>query len=72
MVIGVRRSESRSAPHKKIKGRTMQEHIIIRDDRGRERTFKNLTKLIKYLDSFKMSFLPDGFTYRITTNKGGK
>jgi len=50
----------------------MQEHIIIRDDRGRERTFKNLTKLIKYLDSFKMSFLPDGFTYRITTNKGGK
>jgi len=45
----------------------MQEKIIIRDERGKERTFKNLTKLIRYLDSFKMSFLPDGFTYKITT-----
>ena len=43
----------------------MQEHIIIKDDKGKKHTFYNLKDLINYLDSFKMSFLPDGFSYKI-------
>ena len=37
----------------------MKEHIIIKDDKGKKHTFYNLKELINYLDSFKMSFLPD-------------
>jgi hypothetical protein len=43
----------------------MQEHIIIKDDKGKKHTFYNLKELIDYLDSFKMSFLPDNFSYEI-------
>jgi hypothetical protein len=43
----------------------MKEHIIIKDDKGKKHTFYNLKELIDYLDSFKMSFLPDNFSYEI-------
>jgi hypothetical protein len=44
-------------------------HIVIKDNKGKKHTFSDLNKLIKYLDSFKMSFLPDGFTYKIKDKK---
>jgi hypothetical protein len=47
----------------------MNEHIIIKDDKGKKHTFHNLKELVEYLDSFKMSFLPDNFNYEIKTNK---
>ena len=47
----------------------MNEHIIIRDDKRKKHTFHNLKELVKYLDSFKMSFLPDNFSYEIKQNK---
>jgi hypothetical protein len=40
-------------------------YVVITDDKGKKRTFYNFHELIKYLDSFKMSFLPDNFTYTI-------
>ena len=43
----------------------MNENIIIKDDKGKKHTFYNLKELIDYLDSFKMSFLPDNFSYEI-------
>ena len=43
----------------------MNEHIIIKDDKGKKHTFHNLKELTEYLDSFKMSFLPDNFSYKI-------
>jgi hypothetical protein len=47
------------------KRNNMNEHIIIKDDEGKKHTFYNLKELINYLDSFKMSFLPDNFSYKI-------
>ena len=47
------------------KRNNMKEHIIIKDDKGKKHTFYNLKELIEYLDSFKMSFLPDNFSYEI-------
>ena len=47
----------------------MNEHIIIRDDKRKKHTFHNLKELVEYLDSFKMSFLPDRFTYKINKEK---
>jgi uncharacterized protein YrzB (UPF0473 family) len=44
----------------------MKQSITIKDDNGKEQTFYKLDELIKYLDSFKMSFLPNGFTYKLT------
>jgi hypothetical protein len=55
-------------PHTINKGyriNNMNEHIIIKDDKGKKHTFYNLKELIEYLDSFKMSFLPDNFSYEI-------
>jgi hypothetical protein len=43
----------------------MKQSITIKDNKGKKQTFSNLEKLINYLDSFKMSFLPDGFSYKI-------
>ena len=40
-------------------------YVIITDDKGNKKAFYNFHELIKYLDSFKMSFLPDGFSYTI-------
>tara|TARA_R100001129_G_scaffold152042_1_gene114458 strand:+ start:42 stop:296 length:255 start_codon:yes stop_codon:yes gene_type:complete len=40
-------------------------YVVIKDDKGKKRAFYNFHELIKYLDSFKMSFLPDDFTYTI-------
>ena len=40
-------------------------YVVITDDKGKKRAFYNFHELIKYLDSFKMSFLPDNFTYTI-------
>ena len=40
-------------------------YVVITDDKGKKRAFYNFYELIKYLDSFKMSFLPDNFTYTI-------
>jgi hypothetical protein len=51
------------------KGEKMKQSIIIKDDKGRKYTFSELNELIKFLDSFKMSFLPDGFTYKINKEK---
>ena len=50
----------------------MNEHIIIKDDKGKKYIFHNLKELVEYLDSFKMSFLPDNFSYEIKTNKKSK
>tara|TARA_R100001594_G_scaffold123836_2_gene160504 strand:+ start:285 stop:488 length:204 start_codon:yes stop_codon:yes gene_type:complete len=42
-----------------------ENYVIITDDKGKRQAFYNFHELIKYLDSFKMSFLPDGFSYTI-------
>jgi hypothetical protein len=47
----------------------MKQSITIKDDKGNEHTFCKLDELIEYLDSFKMSFLPDDFTYKINKEK---
>jgi hypothetical protein len=47
----------------------MNEHIIIKDDKGKKHIFHNLKELVEYLDSFKMSFLPDNFNYEIVKEK---
>jgi hypothetical protein len=47
-------------------GETMTgNYVLITDDKGNRKAFYNFYDLIKYLDSFKMSFLPDGFSYSI-------
>ena len=38
--------------------------VIIKDDQGVERSFTDIRELLAYLDSFQMSFLPDGYEYR--------
>ena len=43
----------------------MSNYVIITDDERNKKVFYNFHELIKYLDSFKMSFLPDGFSYTI-------
>jgi len=43
----------------------MKNYIIITDEKGNKRTFYTFYELIKYIDSFKMSFLPDEFSYSI-------
>ena len=43
----------------------MNDYIIITDDKKKKKIFYDLKELINYLDSFKMSFLPDKFTYKI-------
>ena len=40
-------------------------YVVITDDKGNKKAFYNFHELIKYLDSFKMSFLPDGLSYTI-------
>jgi hypothetical protein len=40
-------------------------YVIITDDKGKKRAFYSFHELIEYLDSFKMSFLPDNFKYTI-------
>ena len=47
----------------------MKQSITIKDNKGKKQTFYKLEELIKYLDSFKMSFLPDRFTYKINKEK---
>jgi len=47
----------------------MNEHIIIKDDKGKKHIFHDLKELVKYLDNFKMSFLPDNFSYEIVKEK---
>ena len=47
----------------------MKQSITIKDDKGKERTFSRLDELVQFLDSFKMSFLPDRFTYKINKEK---
>jgi hypothetical protein len=42
-----------------------ENYVVITDDKGKKQAFYNFYELIKYLDSFKMSFLPDNFTYTI-------
>ena len=42
-----------------------ENYVVITDDKGEKHTFYNFHELIKYIDSFKMSFLPDGFSYTI-------
>ena len=46
-------------------GTMIGNYVIITDDKGNKKAFYNFHELIKYLDSFKMSFLPDGFSYTI-------
>lgn len=43
----------------------MNDYIIITDDKKKKKIFYDLKELINYLDSFKMSFLPDNFSYEI-------
>ena len=40
-------------------------YIIITDEKGNRKAFYTFYELIKYIDSFKMSFLPDKFSYSI-------
>ena len=40
-------------------------YVVITSPEGKKRAFYNFHELIKYLDSFKMSFLPDGYSYSI-------
>ena len=40
-------------------------YVVITSPEGKKRAFYNFHELIKYLDSFKMSFLPDGYSYTI-------
>ena len=47
------------------RGTMFGNYVIITDDKGNKKAFYNFHELIKYLDSFKMSFLPDGFSYTI-------
>lgn len=47
----------------------MQEHIIIKDDKNKTHRFFNIKELVEYLDNFKMSFLPDDFSYEIVKPK---
>ena len=47
----------------------MKQSIIIKDDKGKEYTFSRLDELVQFLDSFKMSFLPDRFKYKINKEK---
>ena len=53
----------------KGKDNKMNDYIIITDNKKRKKAFYNLDELIKYLDSFKMSFLPDNFSYELKKNK---
>jgi hypothetical protein len=50
----------------------MNDYIVITDNKKRKKAFYNLDELIKYLDSFKMSFLPDNFSYELKKNKTKK
>jgi hypothetical protein len=62
-------------PHTINKGNKrndMNDYIIITDNKKRKKAFYNLDELIKYLDSFKMSFLPDNFSYKLKKNKKEK
>ena len=43
--------------------------VIIKDDQGVERSFTDIRELLEYLDSFLMSFLPDGYEYRVEAPK---
>ena len=43
--------------------------VIIKDDQGVERSFTDIRELLAYLDSFQMSFLPDGYEYRVEAPK---
>ena len=43
--------------------------VIIKDDQGVERSFTDIRELLEYLDSFLMSFLPDGYEYRVEASK---
>ena len=43
----------------------MSDYITITDDKKKKKTFYDLKELINYLDSFKMSFLPAGFKYKL-------
>ena len=45
--------------------------VIIKDDQGVERSFTDIRELLAYLDSFQMSFLPDGYEYRVEAPKPG-
>ncbi len=45
--------------------RRYENYVVITDDKGKRYAFYNFHELIKYIDSFKMSFLPDGFSYTI-------
>ena len=57
-----------SIQYNQQKGYEMKEYenyVVITDDKGEKHTFYNFHELIKYIDSFKMSFLPDGFSYTI-------
>ena len=42
-----------------------ENYVVIIDDKGEKHAFYNFHELIKYMDSFKMFFLPDGFSYTI-------
>jgi hypothetical protein len=47
----------------------MMDKVIIKDDQGVERSFTDIRELLAYLDSFQMSFLPDGYEYRVEAPK---
>ena len=65
LIIIVEQSVLQITINKGGKMKTFSNYVVITDDKGKERAFYNFHELIKYLDSFKMSFLPDGFSYTI-------
>ena len=42
-----------------------ENYVVITDDKNKRHAFYNFHELIKYIDNFKMSFLPNGFSYTI-------
>ena len=65
LIIIVEQSVLQITINKGGKMKTFSNYVVITDDKGKKRAFYNFHELIKYLDGFKMSFLPDGFSYTI-------
>ena len=69
LIIIVEQSVLQITINKGGKMKTFSNYVVITDDKGKKRAFYNFHELIKYLDGFKMSFLPDGFSYILKKNQ---
>ena len=60
-----KKDRKRKYERKKLMRKIYSNYVVITDNKGKRHAFYNFHELIKYIDSFKMSFLPDGFSYTI-------